>query len=38
MKPCVLNGNWKCGWALDLHTISSEHLGGGGALILNIQK
>ncbi|WP_096021991.1 ComF family protein [Campylobacter lanienae] len=29
MKPCVLNGNWKCGWALDLHTISSEHLGGG---------
>ncbi len=25
----ILRGNWKCGWALDLHTTSSKFLGGG---------
>lgn len=25
----TLKGNWKCGWALDLHTLSSVSLGGG---------
>lgn len=24
----TLKGNWKCGWALDLHTLSSVSLGG----------
>ncbi|WP_086289407.1 ComF family protein [Campylobacter devanensis] len=25
----ILRGNWKCGWALDLHTSSSKPLGDG---------
>lgn len=29
MSAIELHGNWKAGWALDLHTISSIPLGGG---------
>jgi len=28
-NPISINGNWKAGWALDLHTISSIPLGNG---------
>ena len=29
MKEIILKGNWKAGWAIDLHTISSVPLGDG---------
>jgi len=25
INPRWINGNWKAGWKLDLHTISSQH-------------
>lgn len=28
-NPTTINGNWKAGWALDIHTIKSVPLGDG---------
>ena len=27
INPKTVSGNWAHGWALDFHTIKSEHLG-----------
>ncbi len=29
INPQEIRGNWRSGWALDIHTISSRHLGDG---------
>ncbi len=30
INPCEIHGNWRAGWALDVHTLSSRPLPGGG--------
>lgn len=30
IKPQEIHGNWRAGWALDVHTLSSRPLSGGG--------